>query len=205
MRKKVKHLFYSLAHPANGFYEIRHEKKGSIFLAFALVLLYGISFSVNRQYASFIVNDVNPLSINSFMEVLSVIALFFLFAIGNWSITCLMEGEGRLVDILTITGYSLLPMVLMYLPCTLLSHIVAEKEEAFYFVLIGASILYFIVLEVIGLMTIHNFTFGKTLVIILLTIVAIFVILFLLLLLVSIVQQIMMFFGGIYDELMLRA
>ncbi len=205
MREKVKYLFYPLTHPVNGFYEIRHAKKGSVFLAFVLVLCYGISFSINRQYASFIVNDVNPLSINSLMEVLAVIALFFLFSIGNWSITCLMDGEGRLVDILTVTGYSLLPMVMMYLPCTLLSHMIAEKEEAFYYVLMGASIIYFIALEVIGLMTIHNFTFGKTFVIILLTIAAVFVILFLTLLLGSVLQQIIMFFGGIYDELMLRA
>ena len=204
MREKVKHLFYSLAHPVRGFYEVRHEHKGSIGIALALVLLYGISFSVNRQYASFIVNDINPLSINSIMEVLAVIALFLLFSVGNWSITCLLDGEGRLVDILTVTGYSLLPMVMMYIPCTFFSYLIAENEEAFYYVLIAGSILYFIVLEVIGLMTIHNFTFGKTILIILLTIVAIFVILFLILLLVSIVQQIILFFGGIYDEFMLR-
>ena len=198
-------MFYSMAHPMSGYYEIRHENKGSVLLAVIIVFLFGVSFSVNRQYASFIVNDTNPLSINSIMEVLSVIALFLLFCIGNWSITCLLDGEGRLVDILTVTGYSMLPMVLAFTPLTMFSYLIAENEEAFYYVLMGLSILYFIILEIIGIMIVHNFSVGKTITIIIGTILAMFVILFLILLLYSIVQQIIGFFGGIYDEFMLRA
>ena len=205
MKRKLNHMFYSMAHPMSGYYEIRHENKGSVLLAVIIVFLFGVSFSVNRQYASFIVNDTNPLSINSIMEVLSVIALFLLFCIGNWSITCLLDGEGRLVDILTVTGYSMLPMVLAFTPLTMFSYLIAENEEAFYYVLMGLSILYFIILEIIGIMIVHNFSVGKTITIIIGTILAMFVILFLILLLYSIVQQIIGFFGGIYDEFMLRA
>lgn len=205
MKRKLNHMFYSMAHPMSGYYEVRHENKGSVLLAFLTVFLFGVSFSANRQYASFIVNDTNPLSINSIMEVLSVIALFLLFCIGNWSITCLLDGEGRLVDILTVTGYSMLPMVLAFTPLTMFSYLIAENEEAFYYVLMGLSILYFIILEIIGIMIVHNFSAGKTITIIIGTILAMFVILFLILLLYSIVQQIIGFFGGIYDEFMLRA
>lgn len=205
MKKRINHMFYSMTHPMSGFYEVRHENKGSVLLAVIIILLFGISFSVNRQYASFIVNDTNPLSINSIMEVMAVMALYLLFCIGNWSITCLLEGEGRLVDILTVTGYSVLPMVLLFTPCTIFSYLIAENEEAFYYVLLGFSILYFIILEIIGIMIVHNFTLGKTIMIIILTVLAMFVILFLALLLYTIVQQIIAFFGGIYDEFMLRA
>ena len=205
MKKSIKHMFYSIAHPMSGYYEVRHENKGNALLAVIIVLLFGISFSVNRQYASFIVNDINPLSVNSLMEVLSVVALYLLFCIGNWSITCLLDGEGRFVDILTVTGYSMLPMVLAFTPLTVFSYLIAENEEAFYYVLMALSILYFIILEIMGIMIVHNFTIGKTFAIILLTILAMFVILFLILLLYSVIQQIIGFFVGIYDEFMLRA
>ena len=67
-------------------------------LAFLMVILYGIAFSMNRICASFIVNDIEPRTVNLPAELAGVIALYFILCVGNWSVTCLMEGEGRFRD-----------------------------------------------------------------------------------------------------------
>ena len=203
-KEKLMYPFYVLFHPLDGFYEIRHRGRGNVIVALLLLFLFSISFSMNRQFAGFVVNNINPRSIDSFMELVSLTLLFFLFCTANWSITCLLEGEGRFKDIVTVTGYSMLPMVLTYVPITLLSRFIAEKEEAFYYLAINISTIYFIILLLLGIMTIHNFTLGKTLFTLVLTILAMFMIIFMALLLYSLADQVIGFFKSIYTELIFR-
>lgn len=205
MRKdKLKYAFYTISHPVDGFYEIRHRGRGSVVLAVLFVLLFGICFSANRQYAGFVVNNVNPMSINSFAEILAVFALFVLFCVGNWSITCLMNGEGRLKDIVTVTGYAMLTMILTFIPAIILSRFVVADEEAFYYILLAFGIVWFVLLVLAGIMTVHNYTLGKTLLTMILTFVAMLIIIFLAMLLYSLISQVISFFVSIYNELMLR-
>ncbi len=204
-KEKLLYPFYVLSHPFDGFYEIRHRGRGSIPLALSLVFLFGLSFSITRRYAGFVVNDVNPRSVNSIMEVIGVMLAVILFSVANWSVTCLMEGEGRFRDIFTVTAYSMLPMVLTFIPATILSWFIAADEEAFYYLITAVSIIFFVVLLAIGIMTVHGYSFGKTLVTFVLTFISIIIIIFIILLLIYLVNQVYLFFEGIYTELILRA
>lgn len=204
LREKFKYAFYVILHPFDGFYEIRHRNKGSVLLALLMVLWFGFSFSMNRRYASFVVNYVNPRVIDCRWEMIGVLAAVILFATANWSITCLLEGEGRFKDIITVMGYSILPMGLLFLPATLVSQFIAGDEETFYYVILGVAIIWFLLLMLIGIMTVHNFSFGKTIMTLLLTFVSMLFIIFILLLLSSLIQQVYGFFQSIYTELILR-
>lgn len=206
MNKKEKLLypFYVISHPFDGFYEVRHRGRGSVPVALLLIFLYGLSFSINRKYASFVVNLINPRYVNTQTEILGVFLAVFLFAIANWSITCLLDGEGRFKDIITVIGYSMLPMVLTYVPATILSLFIAADEESMYYLLTNISVLFFVILLLIGIMIIHNFSFGKTIVTLILTFLALLIIIFIILLVISLVNQVYLFFQGIYTELILR-
>lgn len=203
-KEKLKYTFYTIGHPLDGFYEIRHRDAGSVPLALLFVFLFGVCFSANRQYAGFLVNEINPMEVNSLIEILAVFVLFFLFCVGNWSITCLMDGEGRLKDVITVCGYAMLPMILTFVPAILISNIVAAEEEAFYFLLMGFGIVWFIALILAGIMTVHHYTLGRTMLTILFTFVAMLIIVFLALLLYVLTSQVISFLASIYNELMLR-
>ncbi len=204
-KEKLLYPFYVISHPFDGFYEVRHLGKGSVPVALFIVFLFGLSFSINRRYASFVVNLVNPLSVNTKTEVIGVFLAILLFSIANWSITCLMNGEGRFKDILTVVGYSMLPMVLTYIPATIISWFIASDEESIYYLFMNISVLFFVILLLIGIMIIHNFSLGKTLITIGLTFVSLLLIIFMILLLFSLMQQIVYFFQSVYTELILRA
>ncbi|HBI72416.1 MAG TPA: YIP1 family protein [Lachnospiraceae bacterium] len=204
-KEKIRYPFYVISHPFDGFYEIRHREKGSVWLALFFIFLFGLSFSLNRRYAGFVVNMVNPRDVDSRAEILGIFLVVLLFAAANWSITCLMEGEGRFKDILTIIGYSMLPMILMFVPTTILSWFIAADEEGIYYLLLGLSIIYFAILLLIGIMVIHNFGFGKTLITLVLTFVALLLIIFIILLLFSLVNQVILFLQSVYTELIMRA
>lgn len=204
-KEKWKYLFYTVSHPADGFYEIRHRERGSVAISILLVILFSLSFSINRISSSFIVNDIDPREVDSFNELTSVLVLFALLCISNWSITCLMEGEGRLKDISIAIGYGLVPMIICFNIGTIFSKFVAADEGAFYWMIIGIGIAYSLFMILIGIMEVHNFTFGKTLLTIFLTFIALFIIIFIALLLFDLVQQVYYFFYSIYQELIFRA
>jgi len=203
-KEKLLYPFYVISHPFDGFYEIRHRGKGSVPIALLLVFLYGLSFSLNRRYSGFVVNLINPRYVDTRSEVIGVFLAVLLFAAANWSITCLMEGEGRFKDIITVIGYSMLPMVLTYIPATIISWFVASDEEGIYFLLTGISVLFFLILLLVGIMIIHNFSFGKTIVTLVLTFISLLLIIFVILLVISLMNQVVLFLQSAYTELILR-
>lgn len=203
-RDKWNFMFYTMTHPADGFYEIRHRDRGSVPLAVVMVILFSICYSMNRMLASFVVNDVEPRTVDSLKELTAVLLLYLLFCVGNWSITCLMEGEGRLKDIAIAVGYALVPMIVTLVPATILSQGIADNEEAFYTMLVTVGIAYSIIIALIGIMQVHNYTLGKTLVVLFLTFIAMFIIIFVCLLLADLVNQIYNFFYSLYTEIIFR-
>lgn len=203
-KEKWKNLFYTLTHPMDGFYWIRRKDKGSVPIAVIMVLFFGISFSLNRYLSSFIVNDINERDVNIITELIGVAVLFLLFCTANWSVTCLMNGEGRFKDILVVIGYSLLPLNLLILPATAYSQFVTKDEKAFYSMIIAVGIVWTFVMAIIGIMQVHNYSLAKTLLTLILTMLALFIIIFLLLLLIDLVNQVYCFIRSIYLEILVR-
>lgn len=203
-KEKWSYFGYTLTHPMDGFYWIRHKEYGSVPIAVLMVILFSISFSLNRLYASFVVNQTDPRSVNSLTELAGVLVLFLLVCVGNWSITCLMDGEGRFKDIVIAVGYGITPATVGYVIATLLSKVIADNEQAFYGLVIAIGIAYAVILVLMGIMQVHNYTLGKTLITLFLTFVAVLIIIFLALLLFNLVNQVITFFKSIYLELIFR-
>lgn len=201
---KWKFLFYTVSHPSDGFYEIRHRGKGSVPIAILLTMLFSLSFSINRLCASFVVNDVNPRYVDSLKELISVLMLYVLFCVGNWSITCLMNGEGRLKDIFIALGYSMLPLIISFNVATLVSLAIAENEQEFYSLILFVGITWGIIMALIGIMQVHNYSLAKTLLTLLLTFIAVLLIIFILLLIFDLVNRVYNFLHSIYLEIIFR-
>ena len=203
-KEKWKYAFYTVSHPMDAYYEIRHRDRGCVPIAIVLVILFSFSFSINRMAAGFVVNDVNPLSVNALTELGAVLLLYLLFCVANWSITCLLEGEGRLKDIAIATGYGMTPIIVCFNIATIASWFVAADEEAFYWVILAVGIAYGLMMILMGIMQVHNYTLGKTLLTILLTFMSMFIIIFILLLFFDLLTQVYSFFYSIYQELIYR-
>ena len=203
-KEKWSHLFYTVTHPSDGYYWIRHREKGSVAIAVLLVLFFGLCFSLNRLMASFVVSDVNVRSVNLLPELLGVVMVYLLLCVGNWSITCLMDGEGRFKDIMIAIGYALVPMILTYILSTIVSQFLADGEQAFYTIIMGIGMAYTLIMALTGIMQVHNYTLGKTLLTLILTLLAVFIIIFLVSLVATFISQVYMFFESIYIELSFR-
>ncbi len=203
-KEKWSYLLYTLTHPVDGFYWIRHSDKGSLPIAFLLVLLFSASFTTNRLLASFVVNDIDPRTVDSWYEFIGVFSFYILLCVSNWSITCLMGGEGRMKDILTAVGYGTMPITIGLIVSTIVSRFVADEEQAFYSIILGVCIAWGVIMIIIGIMQVHNFSTGKTLLTLILTFVAMLIIVFIVLLLANLIGKVYNFFRSIYTELIFR-
>lgn len=203
-KDKWKYMFYTISHPMDGYYWIRHAEKGSVPLSILMVMIFSFCFSANRLMAGFVVNDVHPMSVDSLFELLGVLAFYLLICVSNWSVTCLMNGEGRMKDITIAIGYGTVPISVSLVVATIFSQFVADDEQAFYTLIIALGIAYGLIMMLIGIMQVHNYTLGKTLVTLFITFLAMFIIIFLLLLLSNLLGMVYNFFHSIYTEIIFR-
>ena len=203
-KQKWSYMFYTITHPMDGYYWIRHREYGSVPLAVLMVILFSLSFTANRLMASFVVNDLDPRGVDSLFELVGVLSFYLLLCVSNWSITCLMNGEGRLKDIAIAVGYGTVPMTAGMVVATIVSQFIADEEQAFYGIILGLCIAYGVIMMLIGIMQVHNYTLGKTLLTLLLTFIAALIIVFLLLLLSNLLGMVYNFFHSVYTELIFR-
>ena len=202
--QKLKYVFYTVSHPVDGYYWIRHADKGSVPIAIILVVLFSFSFSYNRLSASFVVNEIDPRTVDSLSELGGVLLLYALLCISNWSVTCLMQGEGRLKDIAIAIGYSMVPLIISFNLATVVSLFIADGEEAFYYLILTVGIAYALIMMLLGVMQVHNYSLAKTLATLFLTLIAAFIILFISLLIVDLINKVYNYFHSIYIEIIFR-
>ena len=201
---KWKYMLYTISHPMDGYYWIRHADKGSVPLAILMVFIFSCCFTANRLLAGFVVNDLDPRGVDSLYELTGVLAFYLLICVSNWSVTCLMNGEGRMKDISIAIGYGTVPISFALVVATIFSQFVADDEQAFYTLIIAVGIAYGLIMMLMGIMQVHNYTLGKTLITLFITFVAMFIIIFLLLLMSNLLGMVFNFFKSIYTEIVFR-
>lgn len=203
-KEKWQYMFYTISHPMDGYYWIRHRDRGSVPLAILMVIIFSFTFSANRLLAGFVVNDLDPRAVDSLYELFGVLAFYLLLCVSNWSVTCLMNGEGRMKDIAIAVGYATVPMSFVMVIATIISQFVADDEQAFYVLILAVGIVYGVLMALIGIMQVHNYTLGKTLITLFITFVALLIIIFLLLLLSNLLGMVGNFFRSVYTEIVFK-
>lgn len=193
-------------HPFNGYWELKYEqnKKLNLILSFGILLMLILTNVLSSQYSGFLVNIYNPEYMNSLMEITYVLVPVLFWCVANWSLTTLMDGEGKFVDIFTSTCFALLPLVIVNFPWIWLSNVISMQETTFYYFCNSFAALWSMYLLFVGNMTVHQFTPSKTIATIMLSLIAIGFMAFLCLLFFSLIQQITTFITILYQEITLR-
>lgn len=205
--KLVRDLLYitnMLRHPIDSFYYLKKGEKGSILSATIIYITAFLIFLFDTLFRGFVFNFSDAKNTSLF----SVMALFFvpcfLWLMGNYMVSSINEGEGKLRSIYIGTAYSLAPYVI-FTPFVIVLTYVLTLNEAFmitfswqFFVMWSALILF------LGVMEIHNYTVKESIKNILITLFFIIMVIVAFVVLYIIWDQIIEFFKTIGGEVIYR-
>jgi hypothetical protein len=156
------------------------------------------------QFTSFIFNQVYWPKVNIFLYLASVLFPLALWCVGNWALTTLFDGKGRLSQVYMATCYAITPYPLIQFPLIIFSNVVTVEEGEFYTVLSAISIVWAALLIIAAMSQIHEYTMGKTVLFTIMTIFAMLVMIFILLLFFSMVSQGVAFIVSVVREILFR-
>lgn len=200
----LNYAFYLIFHPFDGFYDLKHEKRGNAVSATIIYALLAITMILRRQLTGFVFNYNNPLRLNVMSTIISTLLPYLIWIAANWALTTLMDGKGTMKDIYTATGYALFPQVLIGLPLIPLSHIMTEEQGAFYTFFLTVSFVWSYLLIFFGMMVTHDYSLGKNIGVTAFTFVGMGLILFIGLLVFDLSGQMINFVQAIVKEVQFR-
>lgn len=203
--KEVKYSGYVAFHPFDGFWDLKHEKRGSV--SSATVILVGaiISNIIRIRCMPFLFNEKDFTQTSALYEgIMNIVALVGLWCISNWCFTTLMDGKGKMRDIYVYTCYALMPLVVLFPAITVVSYFLYIESATFLSILIYFTVVWVGFLIVAGTISTHNYTFSKAFITIILTVVGMMIIAFLALLIFSIGQEVLQFFKLLFNEISQR-
>ncbi len=203
--KELKYSFHIMFHPFDGFWDMKHEHRGSKRAAYVLLALLVVTFVIKTQFTGYLYNPAyDGVSLNVFNEFIKVVGTFFLWCVANWSLTTLMDGEGSFGDIVMASAYALTPMILIHIPLAFVSNVMTAEYAAFYTMLNTLAIGWSAMLMICSVIVIHQYSLTRTFFTCLLIIVAMMIIVFLLLLFFQLFSQLLGFAVNLYWEISLR-
>ena len=200
----LRYSLYLITHPFDGFWDLIHEKRGTLAAAHTFLLLFLITRVLKLMLTNFQFISAPVQYINVFEEMASLALPFIILCLANWAMTTLFDGKGRFRDIYMAMCYALVPYILIQIPMILVSNMLTFEEGSFYSVLLSVSVSWCVFLVFVGLMEIHDYGPGKTLIFIIVTIVGAAVIIFLMLTFFSLLSDAVGFFVSLYREIVFR-
>ena len=204
--KDLKYAFHVSVHPVDGFWDLKHEKRGRVYISIFLLVMYVITSILDKQFNGYTFNTfaVFPEDINVLGTFGATFLIVVIWTLSNWGLTTLFDGEGSMKDILIYTGYSVLPLVLSQIVLLLLTNILTTNEATIVTLVTYIGYGWTAMLIYMGTMTTHQYSGGKTFLTLLVILLGMAVIVFLGTMFFFLVQEIFNFVFTIYRELELR-
>ncbi|MBQ8497126.1 MAG: YIP1 family protein [Clostridia bacterium] len=196
--------FYVIMHPFDGFWDLKHEKRGSVRGALCIVALTVFSILYQNIGSAYLFGGQTGY-VDFIGPIVTVVLVLALWCIANWCLTTLFDGEGNLKDIFIATSYALLPIPLITIPATLATNICSLSEAEFITLALGIAYVWTGLLIFFGSMTTHGYSMGRNIAICFFTIIGMVFIMFMAVLFWNLITRMVSFVSDIITEISYRA
>ena len=201
--EELLYAFHLVFHPFDGFWDLKHEKRGSVRAAATILGITILAFFYQGIGQGYMFNPRDTYS-TIFMQLISVAVPVLLWVIANWCLTTLFDGEGSMKDVFIATCYSLAPLPLFIVVSTILTNVLTTSQASIVNLIVTFGYIWVGVLLFFGMVVTHDYSTGKNVVTTLGTIVAMCVIMFIAILFSSLVIKMATFVIAIVTELINR-
>ncbi len=195
--------FHVIMHPFDGFYDLKHERRGSVRAAFAFLAIGVASFAYQGFGRAYLFNPTETYP-SIFSQCLSLVVPVMLWVTANWCLTTLFDGEGSFKDIFIATCYALLPLAFFIIPATALTNVLSLSEANLYNILITLAWVWVGLLVFCGTMVTHDYSLVKNVITCIGTVVAMVFIMFCGMLFSALLVRMIGFVSNIVTEISYR-
>ena len=200
----LRFCLYTMRRPLDGFWDLVHEKRGSMAAAHTLIALTVILQILGFVLISFQFVNVNMEAFSAYLVILQVLTPILLWTVANWCLTTLFDGKGKMSHIYMGIAYAQAPRIIIMAVLIPMSHIITYEEGAIWWTLNLLGTLWSGVLVLCAMKEIHDYSFGKAIITSILTIVGIGILLFIFMMFFAVVSDGVVYFYSLYQELMYR-
>lgn len=198
-KEELLYCTHVIFHPFDGFWDLKHEKRGSMRSALVILALAVVCFAYQAIGQAFIFNPYGGYS-SIIAQLLGLLVPLLLGTTANWCLTTLFDGEGSFKDIFIALCYSLTPIILFVPVSTLLTHVVTSSEAGFISLLLSLCYVWVGMLIFFGTMVTHDYSLGKNLFTLVGTILCACVIMFVAVLFSSLIMKMASFVSNLVTE-----
>lgn len=202
---KIKYLFYTMIHPADGFGEIRYNHMYSYRIGIVLMGLYFL-FNVMKYFLDgFIFNNNDPHSFNLMIALFTTLGLPLVFTVINWLLSSFFDGKGKLGDVFIVISYAMVPLILSNIATLVLTNVLIMEEGVFIKYVSAVGTIWAGIMAFSGLAETHMYTFKRNVVSVAASGVGVCVILFLVFLLFNLYTEFARFLEVVIKEILYRS
>ncbi len=205
--KIVSNLLYAkyfMKHPIDGSYGIAREGRASWAAPSIILAIFTIEFIVNKYLCGFLQKTIREGRYEIFSDIGKILVVIVAVTACNYLVCTINEGEGTIKKIYTYFCYSLMPYVLLTPVIFVLSHVLTVNEQFLItlaqFVMIG----WLLVLVILAIKEVNNYTAGETFKIICLTIFTILIMALLIFVIYVLWAQVFEFISAVFGEVVYR-
>ena len=197
------YVFHVIFHPFDGFWDLKHEKRGSVRAGATILVMVIATFYYQAIGKGYILNPRGTYA-DLIGVILSVALPLGLWIVANWCLTTLFDGEGSLKDIFIASTYALLPLVLLMIPTTIASNFILANEANMLSLLNTVAFIWVGMLLFFGMMVTHDYGIGKNVLTTLGTILGMICIMFIAILFTTLLGKLVSFVTNIVTEIQYR-
>jgi len=200
----LRYALYIIVHPIDGFWDMVHEKRGSMAAAHIIVAATILVEVMRLTLTSFQFVTINMEFFNAAVVFMRILLPLLLWTVANWGLTTLMDGKGRMGHVYMAVGYALTPYVILNAVMIVISQVITYEEGAIYGLLAFVAVGWTGMLILAGMMMVHDYSISKTVLSSLLTVVGMGVMVFIFVVFFSLISDAVAYFVSVYREVLFR-
>ena len=206
-KKVVSNLLYAkyfMKHPIDGSYGIAREGRASWAAPSILLLIFTIEYIVNKYLCGFLWKNVREGRYDILSDIGVVVIVMAAVTACNYLVCTINEGEGTVKKIYTYFCYSLTPYIMLTPVAFVLTHVLTDNE-AFLVTLVQLLMIgWLVVLLILSIKEVNNYTGKETFKIIALTLFTILIMALLIFIIYVLWAQVFEFINSIFGEVVYR-
>lgn len=195
---------YFMRHPSDGSYGIAREGRASFSAPSIILAIFIAEYVINKYLCGFLQKTIREGRYELVSDIGTIIIVIAGVTLCNYLVCTINEGEGTVKKIYTYFCYSLMPYVILTPVSFILSHMVTNNE-AFLITLVQVVMYgWVIVLMILAIKEVNNYTAQETFKIICLTIFTILIVALLIFIIYVLWAQVFEFISAIIGEVVYR-